>query len=185
MSSSTGLHQGGLNYSLALQHHIIADPYFESYEIKWLFNNNTCRQFFIVSIVKILTNCCNTRKLVFVGSLLGLGTEPLIFHIVTIIPLHFHSVLTYSLLCLSSCSVHYARPIIILGPVKDRVNDDLLSEFPDKFGSCVPRKYSLTLLWCSDAYCSQTWQEPSKHQPKIGFGFTQFPGVRVQCLWGL
>uniref|UniRef100_A0A8C2FSK5 Discs, large homolog 4a (Drosophila) n=1 Tax=Cyprinus carpio TaxID=7962 RepID=A0A8C2FSK5_CYPCA len=42
-----------------------------------------------------------------------------------------------SLLCLSSCSVHYARPIIILGPVKDRVNDDLLSEFPDKFGSCM------------------------------------------------
>lgn len=36
--------------------------------------------------------------------------------------------------------VHYARPIIILGPVKDRINDDLLSEFPDKFGSCVPRK---------------------------------------------
>ncbi|KAH0626076.1 hypothetical protein JD844_000806, partial [Phrynosoma platyrhinos] len=36
--------------------------------------------------------------------------------------------------------VHYARPIIILGPTKDRVNDDLLSEFPDKFGSCVPRE---------------------------------------------
>uniref|UniRef100_A0ACB8EWN3 Disks large 4 n=1 Tax=Sphaerodactylus townsendi TaxID=933632 RepID=A0ACB8EWN3_9SAUR len=34
--------------------------------------------------------------------------------------------------------VHYARPIIILGPTKDRVNDDLLSEFPDKFGSCLP-----------------------------------------------
>ncbi|KAJ8342302.1 hypothetical protein SKAU_G00322300 [Synaphobranchus kaupii] len=34
--------------------------------------------------------------------------------------------------------VHYARPIIILGPTKDRVNDDLLSEFPEKFGSCVP-----------------------------------------------
>ncbi|XP_034146389.1 disks large homolog 4 isoform X3 [Esox lucius] len=34
--------------------------------------------------------------------------------------------------------VHYARPIIILGPTKDRVNDDLLSEFPDRFGSCVP-----------------------------------------------
>uniref|UniRef100_A0A3B4YBI9 Discs large MAGUK scaffold protein 4 n=1 Tax=Seriola lalandi dorsalis TaxID=1841481 RepID=A0A3B4YBI9_SERLL len=32
----------------------------------------------------------------------------------------------------------YARPVIILGPTKDRVNDDLLSEFPDKFGSCVP-----------------------------------------------
>uniref|UniRef100_A0A8L0DUH7 Disks large homolog 4 n=1 Tax=Oncorhynchus mykiss TaxID=8022 RepID=A0A8L0DUH7_ONCMY len=35
-------------------------------------------------------------------------------------------------------SIHYVRPIIILGPTKDRVNDDLLSEFPDKFGSCVP-----------------------------------------------
>ncbi|XP_030921574.1 disks large homolog 4-like, partial [Geospiza fortis] len=35
-------------------------------------------------------------------------------------------------------AVHYARPIIILGPTKDRVNDDLLSEFPEKFGSCVP-----------------------------------------------
>uniref|UniRef100_A0A8D0A8W6 Discs large MAGUK scaffold protein 4 n=1 Tax=Sander lucioperca TaxID=283035 RepID=A0A8D0A8W6_SANLU len=40
--------------------------------------------------------------------------------------------------CVNLCSVHYARPIIILGPVKDRINDDLLSEFPDKFGSCVP-----------------------------------------------
>ncbi|XP_054430245.1 disks large homolog 3 isoform X4 [Pteronotus mesoamericanus] len=34
--------------------------------------------------------------------------------------------------------IHYARPVIILGPMKDRVNDDLISEFPHKFGSCVP-----------------------------------------------
>uniref|UniRef100_A0A671XI25 Discs, large homolog 2 (Drosophila) n=1 Tax=Sparus aurata TaxID=8175 RepID=A0A671XI25_SPAAU len=34
--------------------------------------------------------------------------------------------------------IHYARPVIILGPMKDRINDDLISEFPDKFGSCVP-----------------------------------------------
>ncbi|XP_054623830.1 discs large homolog 1-like protein isoform X8 [Dunckerocampus dactyliophorus] len=34
--------------------------------------------------------------------------------------------------------VGYARPVIVLGPMKDRVNDDLISEFPDKFGSCVP-----------------------------------------------
>uniref|UniRef100_A0A672M157 Disks large homolog 1 n=1 Tax=Sinocyclocheilus grahami TaxID=75366 RepID=A0A672M157_SINGR len=33
---------------------------------------------------------------------------------------------------------NYARPVIILGPMKDRINDDLISEFPDKFGSCVP-----------------------------------------------
>ncbi|XP_026797464.2 disks large homolog 2 isoform X23 [Pangasianodon hypophthalmus] len=35
-------------------------------------------------------------------------------------------------------TVNYARPVIILGPMKDRINDDLISEFPDKFGSCVP-----------------------------------------------
>uniref|UniRef100_A0A3B3ZHQ7 Discs, large homolog 2 (Drosophila) n=1 Tax=Periophthalmus magnuspinnatus TaxID=409849 RepID=A0A3B3ZHQ7_9GOBI len=35
-------------------------------------------------------------------------------------------------------SVSYARPVIILGPMKDRINDDLISEFPEKFGSCVP-----------------------------------------------
>ncbi|XP_057194624.1 disks large homolog 1 isoform X10 [Triplophysa rosa] len=37
--------------------------------------------------------------------------------------------------------VNYTRPVIILGPMKDRINDDLISEFPDKFGSCVPREY--------------------------------------------
>uniref|UniRef100_A0A665WFN2 Disks large homolog 1-like n=1 Tax=Echeneis naucrates TaxID=173247 RepID=A0A665WFN2_ECHNA len=35
-------------------------------------------------------------------------------------------------------AVNYTRPVIVLGPMKDRVNDDLISEFPDKFGSCVP-----------------------------------------------
>lgn len=37
-------------------------------------------------------------------------------------------------------TVSYTRPVIILGPMKDRINDDLISEFPDKFGSCVPRR---------------------------------------------
>lgn len=40
--------------------------------------------------------------------------------------------------------VHYTRPVIILGPMKDRVNDDLISEFPHKFGSCVPREFTAT-----------------------------------------
>ncbi|XP_039498882.1 disks large 1 tumor suppressor protein isoform X23 [Drosophila santomea] len=35
-------------------------------------------------------------------------------------------------------SINYTRPVIILGPLKDRINDDLISEYPDKFGSCVP-----------------------------------------------
>ncbi|CAB0017952.1 unnamed protein product, partial [Nesidiocoris tenuis] len=34
--------------------------------------------------------------------------------------------------------IDYTRPVIILGPLKDRINDDLISEFPDQFGSCVP-----------------------------------------------
>ncbi|XP_071050990.1 disks large 1 tumor suppressor protein isoform X4 [Onthophagus taurus] len=34
--------------------------------------------------------------------------------------------------------IAYTRPVIVLGPLKDRINDDLISEFPEKFGSCVP-----------------------------------------------
>uniref|UniRef100_A0A8C0KV49 Discs large MAGUK scaffold protein 2 n=1 Tax=Canis lupus dingo TaxID=286419 RepID=A0A8C0KV49_CANLU len=46
----------------------------------------------------------------------------------------------FLLICLfpSLSAVNYTRPVIILGPMKDRINDDLISEFPDKFGSCVP-----------------------------------------------
>ncbi|XP_048831789.1 disks large homolog 1-like isoform X12 [Brienomyrus brachyistius] len=45
-------------------------------------------------------------------------------------------VLTYEPVC--QREVNYTRPVIVLGPMKDRINDDLISEFPDKFGSCVP-----------------------------------------------
>lgn len=34
--------------------------------------------------------------------------------------------------------INYRRPVIILGPLKDRINDDLISEFPERFQSCVP-----------------------------------------------
>lgn len=34
----------------------------------------------------------------------------------------------------------YARPVIILGPLKEDMNDLLVQEFPDKFAGCVPRK---------------------------------------------
>ncbi|XP_072361581.1 disks large homolog 3 isoform X3 [Scyliorhinus torazame] len=46
------------------------------------------------------------------------------------------TVLSYE--AVTRLEIHYARPIIILGPMKDRINDDLISEFPNKFGSCVP-----------------------------------------------
>lgn len=32
----------------------------------------------------------------------------------------------------------YSRPVIILGPLKEDVNDMLVQEFPDKFAGCVP-----------------------------------------------
>uniref|UniRef100_A0A8C5HTY9 Discs large homolog 1-like protein n=1 Tax=Gouania willdenowi TaxID=441366 RepID=A0A8C5HTY9_GOUWI len=44
----------------------------------------------------------------------------------------------YSTCLVSWFTVNYTRPVIVLGPMKDRINDDLISEFPDKFGSCVP-----------------------------------------------
>lgn len=53
------------------------------------------------------------------------------------------SVLSYE--AVQQMQIQYTRPVIILGPLKDRINDDLISEFPEKFGSCVPRKYSLLL----------------------------------------
>ncbi|KAL2740982.1 disks large 4 isoform X4 [Vespula squamosa] len=46
------------------------------------------------------------------------------------------NVLSYE--AVQQLTIQYTRPVIILGPLKDRINDDLISEFPDKFGSCVP-----------------------------------------------
>ncbi|XP_065840633.1 disks large homolog 1-like [Oscarella lobularis] len=34
--------------------------------------------------------------------------------------------------------IAYARPVIVLGPIKDRINDDLIQDFPEEYGSCVP-----------------------------------------------
>lgn len=44
-------------------------------------------------------------------------------------------------LWLVAVAVDYTRPVIILGLLKDRFNDDLVADSPDKFGSCVPRTY--------------------------------------------
>ncbi|CAB4056365.1 DLG1 [Lepeophtheirus salmonis] len=38
----------------------------------------------------------------------------------------------------TTLNLEFTRPVIILGPLKDRLNDDLMREFPDRFGSCVP-----------------------------------------------
>jgi len=46
--------------------------------------------------------------------------------------------------------VKYCRPVIILGPLKDRVSDALIAEFPNKFACCVPRTFYLDaviFLW--------------------------------------
>ena len=53
---------------------------------------------------------------------------------------------SFAPLLLCVCSVKYTRPVVILGPLKDRINDDLIAEFPDKFGSCVPRELLFLLL---------------------------------------
>jgi len=45
-------------------------------------------------------------------------------------------VLTYE--PVEEIDLEFTRPVIILGPMKDRINDDLMREFPERFGSCVP-----------------------------------------------
>lgn len=49
------------------------------------------------------------------------------------------TILTYE--AVAQQELQYTRPVIILGPLKDRLNDDLIQEFPEKFGSCVPREF--------------------------------------------
>ncbi len=45
-------------------------------------------------------------------------------------------ILSYELV--QQIEIDYTRPVIVLGPLKDRINDELISEFPERFGSCVP-----------------------------------------------
>lgn len=47
-----------------------------------------------------------------------------------------------------SVLVKYVRPIIILGPLKERFMEDLVAEFPEKFAVCVPSVYSLIPCEC-------------------------------------
>lgn len=47
--------------------------------------------------------------------------------------------------------------------MKDRINDDLISEFPHKFGSCVPRE--LTTLDTSTQYAKQNSSNKNKLVP--------------------
>ena len=47
----------------------------------------------------------------------------------------------------------YARPVIILGALKEDVNDMLVQEFPDKFAGCVPRKSSCFVVCVCVCVC--------------------------------
>ena len=38
----------------------------------------------------------------------------------------------------TSLFIAFHFPLPISGPMKDRINDDLISEYPEQFGSCVP-----------------------------------------------
>ena len=48
----------------------------------------------------------------------------------------------------------YARPVIILGALKEDINDMLVQEFPDKFAGCVPRKSTLLCISCKAPLCT-------------------------------
>ncbi len=51
-------------------------------------------------------------------------------------PKESENILSYELV--QQIEIDYTRPVIVLGPLKDRINDELISEFPERFGSCVP-----------------------------------------------
>ena len=36
--------------------------------------------------------------------------------------------------------INYMRPIVILGPKKDQIMEDLVQDYPARFGVCIPRK---------------------------------------------
>ena len=36
--------------------------------------------------------------------------------------------------------INYMRPIVILGPKKDQIMEDLVQDYPQRFGVCIPRK---------------------------------------------
>ncbi|PAV58778.1 hypothetical protein WR25_10838 isoform E [Diploscapter pachys] len=44
----------------------------------------------------------------------------------------------FSYIPVEQATANYPRPVIVLGALKDRVNDDLVSRQPDRFSSCVP-----------------------------------------------
>jgi hypothetical protein len=61
--------------------------------------------------------------------------------------LYFHTYLKdLNYIIFSYKIVKYTRPVIVLGPIKDRINNDLIYDFPEKFGCCVPRKYFLKMF---------------------------------------
>lgn len=97
--------------------------------------------------------------------------------------------MTWSALIFLS-TVNYTRPVIILGPMKDRVNDDLISEFPDKFGSCVPREYQLKadLNACTNVLRSWELWYQTKHlssQTRRGRSATTKWTGAITILWCL
>ncbi|VDM70125.1 unnamed protein product, partial [Strongylus vulgaris] len=44
--------------------------------------------------------------------------------------------------------LNYVRPVIILGALKDRVDDELVTRNPDRFSSCVPRELVTSKFRC-------------------------------------
>lgn len=44
----------------------------------------------------------------------------------------------HSYVMVQEVEIDYTRPVVILGPLKDRINDELISDFPDRFKSCIP-----------------------------------------------
>jgi hypothetical protein len=58
--------------------------------------------------------------------------------------------------------INYTWPMIILDSMKDQINDDLISEFPDKLGSCVPHSIKWMAEIITLSFAKNKWRKISK-----------------------
>lgn len=70
---------------------------------------------------------------------------------------HQHHPLSY--IAVTPVHLSFARPVVILGYMKDRIADELLCEFPDLFGTAIPCKYLFLKTIKSNVYFKYVYLE--------------------------
>lgn len=77
-----------------------------------------------------------------------------------------------------------ARPVVILGDLKDSFTEDLMTDFPDKFGTCIPRKLTFVgvNLQCKNSILFDVTMSTFRHitaSPARGDGWPGLPLCQI------